>query len=343
MESPAAQQHDTRLQQLRQWLTQQLDQPFELQSSSSDASFRRYFRLAGPSPALIAMDAPPEQEPVHMFVDVAHRLQLAGVHVPEILAQDLERGFLLLRDVGQQTYLEYLQAQPQPWQSLADPLFRQAIDSLLIMQQYTSTAGLPVYNRELLQRELNLFQEWYLQRHLQLSAEHPLLPLWQALCEEILDQVLQQPRVFVHRDFMPRNLMISEPTPAVIDFQDAVLGPISYDPVCLCRDAFVSWPEQQVQDWLHYYWQHALQRALPVAADFNDFLYQCDVMAAHRHLKVIGIFARIRYRDNKPAYFEDVGRFFDYLQQTAQCQPQWRTLTDFLQALSAIAAAEVAQ
>lgn len=298
---------DERQQVLERWLNDVTGASLQGSPASSDASFRRYFRYQINGQSRVAMDAPPPED-CRPFVDIAQRLAQAGLHVPEIVASDLERGFLLLSDLGKQTYLEVIN------DSNADALFADAIDCLLVMQQQVVTDGLPCYDEALLRRELQLFPEWYLQRHLGLVIDQTLQRDLDDLFDFLMKQILSQPQVFVHRDFMPRNLMISTPNPGVLDFQDAVLGPISYDPICLFKDAFVSWPEDKVSQWLALYWRRARLAELPVPTRFDDFVRDCDLMGMQRHLKVIGIFARICHRDGKPHYLDDVPRFFDYLQ-----------------------------
>ena len=196
---------------------------------------------------------------------------------------------------------------------------------------------LPEYDAALLRRELALFSEWYLQRHLGLTLDSALRQQLDELFEQLITQILSQSQVYVHRDFMPRNLMINEVNKlgvGVLDFQDAVYGPVSYDPACLFKDAFISWPEQKVTQWLSAYWQQAQQAGIPVPDRFSDFQRDCDFMGAQRHLKVIGIFARICHRDGKPRYLEDVPRFVDYLTGVAERRPELSALAKLLQLLS---------
>ena len=305
---------DPRQQALEQWLSEVSGAPLQGSSASSDASFRRYFRYQINGQSRVAMDAPPPED-CRPFIDIAQRLAGAGLHVPDIITSDVERGFLLLSDLGTQTYLDVIN------HSNAEGLFADAIDCLLIMQQHADTAALPCYDEALLRREMQLFPEWYLQRHLGLEIDRALQGELDALFDFLLAEILSQPQVFVHRDFMPRNLMISAPNPGVLDFQDAVLGPISYDPICLFKDAFISWPEGKISQWLERYWRRALLAKLPVPVHFDDFVRDCDLMGMQRHLKVIGIFARICHRDGKPHYLDDVPRFFDYLQQVLKRRP----------------------
>lgn len=303
----------TRLERLQQWLQRQFpDQHIDLAPASSDASFRRYFRLRlDDGSTRIAMDAPPPQEDCRPFIKVAGLLTRAGVHAPNVLAEDIDQGFLLLDDLGQTTYLDALK------QGDPDALFRDATDALLKWQLATRSDVLPPYDETLLRRELALFPDWYVARHLgrQLSeAQRAALDETFAL---IVRNNLAQPAVFVHRDYMPRNLMLSQPNPGVLDFQDAVLGPISYDVVSLFKDAFLSWDEERVLDWTIRYWEKAKRAGLPVDRDFSVFFRDCEWMGLQRHLKVLGIFARINYRDGKPHYLADTPRFVGYVRSTA--------------------------
>jgi len=263
----------------------------------------------------VAMDAPPEQEDCRPFVDVAGRLARAGVAVPEILHQDLEQGFLLLTDMGRETWLTALD------EGNADAWFDAALETLITQQRFADTRGLPEYDRALLRRELDLFPHWYLGEHRGLRLDGDTDGRLETVFDTLIESALAQPRVFVHRDFMPRNLMVSEPNPGVIDFQDAVAGPISYDLISLFKDAFLSWPEARVLEWLRDYHRRAAAAGLPMPEAFDDLLRWCDLMGAQRHLKVIGIFARIRHRDGKPKYLEDAPRFFAYLRTVIGRRP----------------------
>ncbi len=302
---------DLRLGQLRHWLeslpaTLRLA-PESLRPASADASFRRYFRLDAGAATLIAMDAPPEKEDSRPFVRVAALLQAAGLHAPRIVAQDLAQGFVLLSDLGTTTYLAALN------DGTADALFADAIDALIKWQLASRSDVLPPYDEALLRRELSLFPDWYVARHL----SRTLSPVQRQVLDDtfrlIVEACLSQPRVYVHRDYMPRNLMVSAPNPGVLDFQDAVHGPITYDVVSLFRDAFVSWNEERVLDWTIRYWEKARRARLPVDADFADFWRAFEWMGLQRHLKVMGIFARINYRDGKPHYLADTPRFAGYV------------------------------
>ena len=331
-------EQDVRLQLLNQWLDQQLPVVFAergwgevpaatLTAASSDASFRRYFRWQAADRSLIVMDAPPPQEDCRPFVKVAGLLAGAGVNVPQILAEDLERGFLLLNDLGRQTYLEVIE------EANADRLMGDALQALLAFQRLPMDAGLPSYDEALLLRELQLFPEWYLRRHLGVALSEAQQAAWQRICALLIDSALAQPKVLVHRDYMPRNLMLSEPNPGVLDFQDAVYGPVTYDVTCLFKDAFLSWPEARVRDWLQDYWRQAREVGIPVQDGFEDFLRASDLMGVQRHLKVVGIFARICHRDGKPRYLEDVPRFFAYIQAVLARRPELAELGELLAGL----------
>ncbi|EPM51734.1 aminoglycoside phosphotransferase family protein [Pseudomonas syringae] len=329
---------DIRLQSLKVWLDEQLPAlfaaqnwgavpPATLTAASSDASFRRYFRWEGGARTFIVMDAPPPQENCKPFVDIAHLLEKSGINVPKIYAEDLTQGFLLLNDLGRQTYLDVMDADN------ADGLFAEAIEALLAFQQLPMDTPLPSYNEALLRRELELFPEWYVKRHLGVEMDEAQLADWQQVSQLLINSALAQPNVLVHRDYMPRNLMISEPNPGVLDFQDAVYGPVTYDVTCLFKDAFLSWPQERVSDWLRTYWDQARTLGIPVQEDFAAFERASDLMGVQRHLKVIGIFARICHRDGKPRYLADVPRFFAYIEAVLSKRPELAQLGQLLTSL----------
>ncbi|WP_283189252.1 phosphotransferase [Pseudomonas sp. PMCC200344] len=331
---------DVRLQHLKVWLDEQLAAlfaeqdwgvvpPATLTAASSDASFRRYFRWEGEGRSFVVMDAPPPQENCKPFVDIAFLLAKSGINVPKIYAEDLERGFLLLNDLGNKTYLDVIDSEN------ADDLFTDALQALLAFQQLPMVAPLPSYDVALLRRELELFPEWYVKRELGIEFDSAQQMLWQNVTELLIDSALAQPKVLVHRDYMPRNLMLSEPNPGVLDFQDAVYGPVTYDVTCLFKDAFLSWPEERVRGWLEAYWQQAGDLGIPVQPDFDDFLRASDLMGVQRHLKVIGIFARICHRDGKPRYLGDVPRFFAYIDAVIARRPELAELDVLLLSLRA--------
>lgn len=333
--------NDSRLQQLITWLSSTpLNLPYfkgkleksqiELKTASSDASFRRYFRLNINNQSLIVMDAPPPQEnkSCQPFIQIANLLAKQGLHVPQILAADTEQGFLLLSDLGTQTWLEVLTPEN------ADNLFPLAINCLILLQKASLSENLSQYNETLLQRDLSLFPDWYLAKHCSIQLTETQQQLWQKICKQLIDSALSQPQVLVHRDYMPRNLMVTEPNPGVLDFQDAVYGPITYDITCLFKDAFISWPQPKIEQWLKLYWQQAKQQGIAVHDSFEDFQYASDLMGIHRHLKVIGIFSRIMHRDNKPRYAQDIPRFFNYINEVIERRPELTDLKEFFKQLS---------
>jgi len=316
---------DQRLGRLKEWLTGQFGaDSFALAPASEDASFRRYFRVTAGGQTWIAMDAPPEHEDCRAFVRIAALMRTAGLNTPEVLAQDIERGFLLLGDLGTTTYLSALN------DSNCDDLFRDAVDALLKLQRASRPGVLPPYDEALLRREVNLFPEWYIARHLGVELNSPMKLALAETVNMLVKNNLAQPAVYVHRDFMPRNLMVTEPNPGVIDFQDAVFGPITYDVVSLFRDAFVSWDEERVLDWTVRYWEKAKRADLPVDTDFGAFYRDFEWMGLQRHLKVLGIFARIRYRDGKPGYLDDTPRFVRYARAVCERYPELVALARLL-------------
>jgi hypothetical protein len=307
--------HLARLDLLRTWLT--VHRPgiaFELAPASADASFRRYFRVRYADGAtLIAMDAPPAHEDCRPFVHVAGLLAAAGLNAPRIEAQDFAQGFLLLTDLGDTTFLAAMNAEP----GAASRLFADATTALVRWQMASRPDVLPAYDAALLRRELDLFPEWYVSRHLGIVLQPAQRAVLERTFALVIAANLAQPKVYVHRDYMPRNLMVSDPNPGILDFQDAVYGPITYDVASLFRDAFVSWDEENVLDWTIRYWEKARGAGLPVAEDFAAFYRDFEWMGLQRHLKVLGIFARLKYRDGKSGYLEDTPRFVAYVRAVA--------------------------
>jgi len=304
-----------REQQLRRWLTATLGGgDFSIAPASDDASFRRYFRIGRgeAQPSLVVMDAPPDKENCGPFVHVAHLLAEAGVHVPKIHAQDLEQGFLLLSDLGSTTYLDALD------EHNAGRLYEDALDALLRIQRASRPGLLPDYSRELLEKELRLFPDWYVARQLRRELDAAQLQTLEKAFSTLLDNNLAQARVFVHRDYHSRNLMVCEPCPGVLDFQDAVYGPVTYDLVSLLRDAYIAWDEERVIDWAIRYWEKARAQGLPVRGDFADFYRDFEWMGAQRQLKVLGIFARLSFRDGKDGYLKDQPLVMSYLRRTCE-------------------------
>lgn len=298
--------------------------------ASADASSRRYFRLWLPHGPVIVMDAPPDKEDSSAFVRIAGLLRRAGVNAPRILAADLARGFLLLDDLGHRTMLDGLHADE------GETLMRPAIDALLRWQAASRHDALPAYSEQLLRRELRLFPDWYLQQHLGWSEAAAYDRGWAAVEDALVARALAQPRVYVHRDYMPRNLMRTEPFPGVIDFQDAVYGPVTYDLVSLLRDAFWQW-SPAFEEWCFaYYWRRAREVGVPVPDDYAHFRCAIDWMGAQRHLKVLGIFARLSYRDGKPRYLAEAPRFLGYLRRET-ADPELHGLGELLASVEASA------
>jgi aminoglycoside/choline kinase family phosphotransferase len=325
---------DLRRAAVERWLARELrGAPFALTPASEDASFRRYWRAAlEDGRSFVAMDAPPDKEDCRPFVRIAGMLAAAGVHAPQVIAQDLEQGFLLLTDLGNRTYLQALGA--DRGKNEAPQLFADATDALIRWQLATRPGELPPYDEALLRRELNLFPEWYVGRHLKKTLSSSQQQALEGLFSLLVKSALAQPVVYVHRDYMPRNLMVCEPNPGVLDFQDAVIGPITYDMVCLMRDAFISWDEERVLDWCVRYWEKAKRAQLPVEADFGEFWRALEWMGLQRHLKVLGIFARIHYRDGKPKYLADTPRFLRYARDVSRRYVALAPLTRLLDELA---------
>ena len=306
---------DARLETLSEWLSHYpFKTGFTLAPASADASFRRYFRVTSGGETLIAMDAPPPREDCRPFVQVTGLMLEAGLNAPHILAQDIERGFLLLSDLGNTTYLDGFNTLNG---ANEDGLFSDAIDALIQWQKASRSGVLPPYDAALLKREIDLFPEWYVGRHLKTTFTAAQSAVFEKTAQLLIDAALAQPSVWVHRDYMPRNLMISTPNPGVLDFQDAVYGPITYDVASLFRDAFVSWPEARELDWVIRYWERAKAAGLPVNKDFAAFWREFEWMGLQRHIKVLGIFARIHSRDGKPHYLKDTPRFITYARRVA--------------------------
>ncbi len=322
-----------RLQLLENWIqTQFPDKSFTLSPTSADASFRRYFRVIfseGSEKAFIVMDAPPQQEDCTPFLHVAKLFAAAGVYVPAVLAQDLAWGFLLLSDLGNITYLQALNEDP----GSADRLYHDAVAALLEIQLASRPGALPDYDEALLLRELNLFPDWYLTRHLQAAPDASQKAELDRVFKQIVQNNLAQPRVFVHRDYHSRNLMVTTPNPGIVDFQDAVYGPITYDLVSLFKDAYIRWDEERVLDWIIRYWEKVRKAGFPVATDFADFYRDFEWMGVQRHIKVLGIFARLSYRDGKDGYLENMPLVLEYLRKACGRYRELHPLLALLDAL----------
>lgn len=319
-----------RLAQLQSWLTQRHPgRLFDLQPASADASFRRYFRVRfadDPTPCIV-MDAPPSHEDCRPYLHVAQLFGAAGAHVPAILDQDLEQGFLLLSDLGGTTYLDALTPDN------AHGLYADALGALIAIQCASQPGQLPDYDQALLTRELELFPVWYLGRHKGVQLTDAQANTLYGAFESILAVNLAEPRVYVHRDFHSRNLMVSSPNPGVLDFQDAVYGPLSYDLASLFKDAYIRWDEEFILDLLVRYWETARKLGLPVRADFGDFHRDFEWMGVQRHLKVLGIFARLYHRDGKEGYLKDMPLVMDYLRKACE---RYRELGPLLKLLDAV-------
>lgn len=300
-----------RQQMIRDWLSRILPgQRVDLAPASADASFRRYFRATfDDGSTRIVMDAPPGHEDVRPWLHVQRLFHDAGVHVPEVLAENLDDGFLLLSDLGSTTYLAALAADA----ACADPLYRESVSALIRIQASSRAGALPPYDHALLRRELDLFPEWYVAKHLGATLGDAERDALERVFARIIATNLAEPQVYVHRDWHSRNLMASEPGPGIVDFQDAVYGPISYDLVSLFKDAYVDWPEERTLDWLIRYWEGARKAGLPVRADFAEFHRDYEWMGVQRHIKVLGIFARLYHRDGKDGYLKDMPLVAKYL------------------------------
>lgn len=304
---------DHRLGALQLWLSQNLaQQTFNLTTASADASFRRYFRVHLPHETLIAMDAPPPHENCEPFVRIAALFGDAGVHVPKVLAQDLTQGFLLLTDLGDVTYLSQLNS------DTAGNLYRDASMALIQLQRASKPNILPEYDDALLMREMQLFPEWYITKHLNVVLNDSQKAQLQTTFDLINRNILAQGQVYVHRDYHSRNLMVCEDNPGVLDFQDAVYGAITYDLVSLLKDAYISWDEAQIIDWTVRYWQSARKQGLPVPEDFSEFYRDFEYMGVQRHIKVLGIFARLFHRDGKDGYLKDMPLVMAYLRRACE-------------------------
>ena len=324
---------DSRLNTLRNWLkglepSWQLDLP-TLAPASADASFRRYFRIESKNPdfpTLIVMDSPPQHEPLDAFINVDLLLENAGLNVPKILEKNVVEGFLLLNDLGTKTFLAELNSQS------ADHLYKDATHALVQMQLASKPDVLPNYDEALLQRELDLFPEWYLGKHLQMELTELQISQMKQAFELIIQNNLAQSKVYVHRDYHSRNLMVTEKNnPGIIDFQDAVYGPITYDAASLWRDAYIAWPEERVIDWVIKFWEAGRKAGLPMPDDFGQFYRDFEWMGLQRHLKILGIFARLFHRDGKDGYLKDIPLVLEYAIATANRYIELKPLARILE------------
>ncbi len=318
-----------RQKQLTDWLSGLYpNQTFTIAPASADASFRRYFRATfSDGTTRVVMDAPPQHEDCRPFLHIGKLFEDAGTHVPHVHAQDLTQGFLLLSDLGNTTYLQALSA------ANARQLYGAATDALIKIQLASRENELPPYDEALLRRELNLFPEWYVARHLGVTLTEKQSDALERTFKRIVANHLAQPRVYVHRDYHSRNLMVTEPNPGILDFQDAVYGPITYDLVSLFKDAYIKWDEEHVMDWLIRYWEKARKAGLPVREDFGEFYRDYEMMGVQRHIKVLGIFARLYHRDGKDGYLKDMPLVMDYLRRACERYIDLKPLLNLLDEL----------
>lgn len=315
---------DSRALALTEWLHSIGLDVENIQPASSDASFRRYFRVRHAQGCDVVMDAPPDKETTEPFIRIAALLQTAGIHVPAIYQQNRQQGFLLLEDLGSSSLLDIVQTDN------ADTVYQAALDSLFSLQTRVdiTDCGLPSYDRALLQRELGIFYDWFLDQFMGI-----VLPtgIRQAVDEVLIESALQQPRVCVHRDYHSRNLMwLGDGQPGVIDFQDALIGPVTYDLVSLLRDCYIEWPQQRVEHWCRNYYHRLLEAGI-IEVDFARFSRWFDLMGMQRHLKAIGIFARLHLRDGKSGYLADIPRTIGYVVAICQQYPELQAFTAFMQ------------
>lgn len=314
--------------QLEQWLGGVLaEHQFTLSVASADASFRRYFRVHCQDQHLIAMDAPPEQESCKSFVEIAKLFLDCGLNVPRVIAQDLEQGFLLLSDLGDDTYLSKLNA------ANAKALYGDATNALIKLQLASKPGVLPAYDATMLNREMQLFPEWYIAKHLGVTLDDEQKTVLSNTFGILTRNILSQGQVYVHRDYHSRNLMVCEHNPGILDFQDAVFGAITYDLVSLLKDAYIGWEEAEMMDWVVRYWDPAKKAGLPVPADFSEFYRDFEWMGAQRHIKVLGIFARLSHRDGKDGYLKDMPLVMDYLRRVCGRYIELRPMLKLLNTL----------
>ena len=314
---------DERLEKLKSWLNEELGVPaLRIEPASEDASFRRYFRVSTKDGSLIVMDAPPDKEDCNSFVDVTSRLLDCDLNVPEIVARNHEQGFLLLSDLGERLYLDELSLEN------ADDLYGDAIQALITMQTQASTRDLPEYSESLLQKEMSLFRTWLMDRHLGLGED--LISRLESVEAFLLNEVLVQPKVFVHRDFHSRNLLVCENNPGIIDYQDAVYGPYTYDLVSLLKDSYITWSMEKRLLWTQVF-HRKLSEANSAIPDLTQFKRDFDLMGAQRQLKVGGIFARLYHRDGKSGYLNDIPATLNYLLELQNAYPELEELGHILQ------------
>ena len=323
-------ENDARLALLQGWLTRDLAlRPQRIEPASSDASFRRYFRVVCDESTLVAMDAPPAMEDVRPYLRVTALLEALGIHVPHVYETDVAQGFVLLEDLGSTHYLARLGAGGDPQSLYGDAL--QALAEIQL-RGAAAAAELAPYDRAPLARELAEMPEWFLERHLALELTSADREMIAAAFEFLIAEALSQPEVFVHRDYHSRNLMVlGERNPGVIDFQDALRGPIGYDLASLLKDCYISWPRQRVLEWVHGYRSLLQSRGGRVGGGPAQFLRWFDLIGAQRHIKVLGRFARLWYRDGKPGYLRDLPLTLDYVREVCRLYPELAALSNFIE------------
>jgi len=315
-----------RLEQLKNWLQSSGIEYDDIQPASADASFRRYFRTSDNGKTYIVMDAPPEKEDCQPFIDIAEMLLGFGLHVPKILQQDIKQGFLLLSDLGDTVFLSVLN------NNNVDEMYTSAMDALLLLQQNTP-ANLPAYDEKLLRTELNLFPEWYLEKQLKITVTESQKTVLERVFDVLIKNALSQPQVYVHRDYHSRNLMVNSEEankPGVIDFQDAVIGAVTYDLVSLLKDCYIDWPREKVELWVESFRLKAESLGIIKNISEKQFLRWFDLMGLQRHLKVAGIFSRLKHRDGKTGYLKDIPRTMDYVFEVLELYPEFADLKKLL-------------
>ncbi len=316
---------DPRLTQLHEWIKENLGNiEYSLDVVSGDASFRRYFRLITPHAQFIAVDSPPEKESNDAFVNVTHLLGAEGLPVPHIHYSSLDFGFFLLSDLGDDLLLNSLTTEN------AEILYQKALNALILIQK-TEATSLPIYDENLLAQEMELFREWFLIKQLKLQISEYDNTLLSETFKSLIKNATEQPQVFVHRDYHSRNLMnIDEKYPGIIDYQDAVLGPVTYDLVSLLRDCYISWPDEKVKELALIFHNKAVACGIIIEVSEQTFIQWFDLMGIQRHLKAVGIFSRLNIRDNKPNYLENIPRTLNYIKSVAKIYPETEKLAEFI-------------
>jgi len=315
-----------RLDQLKNWLQSSGIEYDDIQPASADASFRRYFRINDSGKTYIVMDAPPEKEDCRPFIEIAEMLLGFGLHVPKILQQDIKQGFLLLSDLGDSVFLSELN------NNNVDEMYTSAMDALLLLQQNTPV-NLPVYDEKLLRTELNLFPDWYLEKQLKITVTKSQRAVLEKVFDVLIQNALSQPQVYVHRDYHSRNLMVNSgqaDKPGVIDFQDAVIGAVTYDLASLLKDCYIDWPREKLESWVESFRLKAESFGIIKNISKKQFLRWFDLMGLQRHLKVAGIFSRLKHRDGKTGYLKDIPRTMDYVFEVLELYPEFVDLKKLL-------------